>query len=83
MFSRLIFIFGRTSWHAELPRTGIEPLPRAVEAWSLNYWTTREASIIIKIFFLENLFFPWPCWVFLAVCRLPAVAASSAVEHGL
>ena len=30
MFSRLIFIFGRTSWHAELPRTGIEPLPPAV-----------------------------------------------------
>ena len=24
------------------PRTGIEPLPPAVEAWSLNHWTTTE-----------------------------------------
>ena len=25
-----------------VPRPGIEPVPLAVEAWSLNHWTTRE-----------------------------------------
>ena len=25
------------------PRPGIEPMPPAVEAWSLNHWTNREA----------------------------------------
>ena len=25
-----------------VPRPGIEPLPLALEAWSLNRWTTRE-----------------------------------------
>ena len=26
-----------------VPRAGTEPVPPAVEAWSLNHWTTREA----------------------------------------
>ena len=25
-----------------VPRPGIEPMPPALEAWSLNHWTTRE-----------------------------------------
>ena len=27
-----------------LPWPGIKPMPHAVEAWSLNHWTTREVS---------------------------------------
>ena len=26
-----------------IPLPGIKPVPSAVEAWSLNHWTTREA----------------------------------------
>jgi len=29
------------------PLTGIEPMPPAVEAQSLNHWTAREVSPII------------------------------------
>ena len=25
-----------------IPRLGVEPIPPAVEVWSLNHWTTRE-----------------------------------------
>ena len=28
--------------HVELPRPGIEPMPPALGAQSLNHWTTRE-----------------------------------------
>ena len=28
-----------------VPQPGIEPLPPALEGWSLNHWTTREAPI--------------------------------------
>ena len=28
-------------------RPGIEPAPPALEAWSLNHWTTREVPQII------------------------------------
>ena len=38
------FLFGRTLQQVELPHPGIEPEPPAVEAWSLNHWTTREAQ---------------------------------------
>ena len=31
-----------TAWHVKLPQPGIEPMPPAVEEWSLNHWTTRE-----------------------------------------
>ena len=27
---------------AASPQPGIKPVPSAVEAWSLNHWTTRE-----------------------------------------
>ena len=29
-----------------VPQPGIEPAPLAVEVWSLNHWTTREAPDI-------------------------------------
>ena len=29
-----------------VPQPGIEPTPHAVEVWSLNHWTTREAPDI-------------------------------------
>ena len=36
--------FGRAPWHMGIlvPRPGVEPLPPAVEAQSLNHWTARE-----------------------------------------
>ena len=39
------FFFGHTAQHVGIlvPQPGIEPVPPAVEAWSLNHWTTREA----------------------------------------
>ena len=40
-----IYFFGGGRPHGMwdlVPRPGIEPTPRAVEAWSLNHWTTRE-----------------------------------------
>ena len=30
-----------------VPRTGIEPVPPAVEAWSLNHWTAREVQNLL------------------------------------
>ena len=32
-------------WHAELPQPGIELVPPALEAGSLNHWTTREVLL--------------------------------------
>ena len=28
-----------------IPQPGIEPMPHAAEAWSLNHWTAREVPI--------------------------------------
>ena len=36
-----------------LPQPGMEPMPLAVEAWSLNHWITREVPGI-KILFLRK-----------------------------
>ena len=46
-----ILFFDHTMWHVELvsPR-GIRPMPPALEAQSLNHWTTRD---IPNIFFLN------------------------------
>ena len=30
-----------------MPRPGIEPAPPALEAWSLNHWTTREVPLVL------------------------------------
>ena len=43
LFLFFFFFFGCTMWHVELPWPGIEPTPPAVEAQSLNHWTTWEA----------------------------------------
>ena len=42
------FFFGHTTRHAELPPPGIEPVPAAVEMWSLNHWTTREFPLLVS-----------------------------------
>ena len=36
-------------------QTGIEPMPPALKAWSLNHWTTREFPVV-HILFLFYLF---------------------------
>ena len=36
--------FGCTARHVELPQPGIEPMPPAVEAWSVNHWITKEVQ---------------------------------------
>ena len=46
-----LFFFGCAARHVELPWPGIEPMPPAVEAQSLNHWTTRE---ILYFFFLNH-----------------------------
>lgn len=28
-----------------IPQPGIEPVPPALEAWSLNYWAAREVPL--------------------------------------
>ena len=43
IFLFCVYFFGHTSWHVNLPQPGIKPTPPAVERWSLNPWTTREA----------------------------------------
>ena len=43
LFFLFLFFFGWTTWLAEsYPQPGIKPVPLAVEAWSLNYWTIKE-----------------------------------------
>ena len=39
-----------------VPRPGIEPMPAAVEAWSLNHWTAREVPFWAFLFFLFYVF---------------------------
>ena len=29
-----------------VPQPGMEPMPPAVEMWSLNHWTTREVPVV-------------------------------------
>ena len=36
----------------DLPQPGIKPMAPAVEAWSLNPWTTREVPTLVNFFFL-------------------------------
>ena len=44
--SIFFFFFGHTMRPVELPPPGIEPAPSAVEALSLNHWTTWEVLVI-------------------------------------
>ena len=36
-----------------VPRPGMEAVPPAVEAWSLNHWTTREVPQYFKYCFVK------------------------------
>ena len=47
-FKKIIYLFGHTTRHAKLPHPRIEPVPPAVEAQSLNHWTTREVPNAFK-----------------------------------
>ena len=38
----IFFFFGGVAFGILIPRPGIKPMPPAVEARSLNHWTTRE-----------------------------------------
>ena len=43
--------FGCTAFWIVVSQLGIKPVPPAVEAWSLNHWTTRElldAIVLIR-----------------------------------
>ena len=35
-----------------VPRPGIQPVPPAVEAWSLNHWTTREVPTLSNFYLI-------------------------------
>ena len=52
-----IFIFGCMACGVLVPQSGIEPVPPALEAWSLSHWTSRE----IPHFKLLSLFL-WNTW---------------------
>ena len=45
-----MFFFGRVACGILVLQTGIEPMPPAVEARSLNHWTARE---VLYSFFYE------------------------------
>ena len=51
---KLLFTFWLcyTACRILVPWSGIEPMPPAVEAWSLDHWTTRKASLQL----LKNLY---------------------------
>ena len=42
-----------TAYGILVPQPGIEPVPPAVEAWSLNHWTTREVPKTWYIYSME------------------------------
>ena len=44
LFIYLLFWLHRTARGILVPRPGIEPEPPALEARSLNHWTSREVS---------------------------------------
>ena len=43
-----------------VPQPGIKPMPPAVEAWSLNHWTTREVPVYLPLFLIFLNFFSYP-----------------------
>ena len=42
-----------TAYAILVPWSGIEPAPSALQAQSLNYWTTREVPIIMVFFYIS------------------------------
>ena len=57
LFYLFIYLFCHVSCGILVPRPGVQPAPPAVEAWSLNHWTTREVPKWLFLgFFLKYLF---------------------------
>ena len=50
-----------------LPRPGIEPVPPAVEVWSLNHWTTRGVPYTFLINCKHQYLSPW---ILISVARV-------------
>lgn len=48
-FSFLIFWLHRAAYGILAPRSGIEPVPPALEAQSLNHWTTTEVPPVFHL----------------------------------
>ena len=38
-----------TAWEILVPQPGVEPAPPALEAQSLNHWTTREVPTLLCV----------------------------------
>ena len=47
-------LFGCRTWGISVPRPGIEPMPSALEAWSLSVWTIRKSQEL-SVFYLMSL----------------------------
>ena len=52
--SKSFFFLGGPCHHHEarrilVPRPGVEPMPYAMEAWSLNHWTAREVPYLQEL----------------------------------
>ena len=70
-----------------VPQPGVEPMPPAVEAWSLSHWTTREVPGVLlsisKIKFSVYFLTIWISsshpvfWNFMEVCLIDGVLLSS------
>ena len=57
-----------------VPGPGIEPVPPAVETWSLKHWTTRAFPILVFFFFsIRLLAFFWASLVVQMVKNPPAM----------
>ena len=54
LFGYILPFFFLVVLHVEtlIPLLGIEPMSPALEAWSLNHWTTREVSSLLH--FIRN-----------------------------
>ena len=48
-FIYLFYFLGQAACVILVPRPGLEPMPPAVEAWSLNYWTAREVLVLTTL----------------------------------
>ena len=48
-FSKSFYSFGRKARGILRPQPEIEPTPPALEAWSLNSWTTREVPFGVSV----------------------------------
>ena len=70
---KVLFIYFLTSWHVELPWPGVEPMPPAVEAQSLNHWTTKEVPpfyflLVVFQFQVLGLNLPFILSLFFLIC---------------